>query len=134
MNATDIGRAVNWMESRWGHQAAWKDWEELWLDFSVYSAGALMQALNEWYRSGQKFAPKPSELLRSVGEVQRRRIERGEDLPLELPCESHVWSDPLPFDDDRHRVCVRCGESGPVERHDHVLVGAGRCVYCPEGS
>jgi hypothetical protein len=121
------------MEARWGFQKAWvpSAFPSLYEDFAPFSAGALMQALNEWYRFGNAFAPKPSQLLKATADVARLRLAAGIDGLEAIPCVEHRWADPSPFDEDRHLTCVLCGEQGGLTTCKHVFNDTGYCVYCP---
>lgn len=114
MNATELARGVDWMTTRWGPQPAWKEWDRFWTDFAPFTPGALMQTLSEWYQAGEKFAPKPAELLKAVTETARRRHVSGADPMPELVCDSHSWAMPFPHEVVQERMCVRCGEVRPV--------------------
>lgn len=132
MTPLDLRDAVDWMESRWGYNKGWSDWESLHVDFANFSVGSLKQALHEWYRRGERSGPNPSQLLKAVSETHLRRIERGVEEADRSCGGDHVFADPLPTDDERRRTCVLCGEDGgavPCE-HSHVSK-TGRCAYCP---
>ncbi len=125
----DLQRAVEYMELHWGRSNKWDRWEDLYPEFASFTAGALNQALNQLYRSGAKFTPSSSELWKAVSEVQAQRVAHDED-DIDQSCGgNHVWADPLPTDDDRHRTCVRCDEVGPAVVCEH-LFQKGLCVYC----
>jgi len=98
----------------------------------LFTAGALNQALYQLFRSGLKYAPGPSELWKTVAEVQALRVARGED-DLDLVCSKHVWAQPAPYDEDRRQTCVLCGETGIIVECEHHFQN-GRCVYCPGSS
>lgn len=108
MTNTALREAVDFIDSRWGHDKAWDNWADFYEEFSPFTNGAVRQALHEWFRAGNRFGPKPAELLKAVAEVQRRRIEQGVD---EIPtiCVDHVWALPF-FHEKEAKVCVRCGE------------------------
>jgi hypothetical protein len=131
MNYLDMQRAVDKIEMRWGTAKTWANWEALTDDFSRYTAGAFMEALELVYRSGSRFAPSPSEMMKKTAEVQALRIERGIDDVDRSCLGDHVWADTWPIDEDRHQVCVLCGEVGALVVCNHPVVRNGRCVYCP---
>ena len=131
MTLVDLARAVDWIETRWGSSKAWQRWEELFEDFATYTAGALKQALYEFYNAGHRYAPTPSELKKKISEVQRLRIERGDDPVSRVCLGDHVFAGPGPDDEDRHYYCVLCGERGPVFRCEHAFRSDGRCAWCP---
>jgi hypothetical protein len=134
VNYLDMSRAVDKIESRWGHAKTWENWESLTEDFAHFTAGAFMEALEVVYRSGQRYAPSPSEMMKRTSEVQVLRIERGIDQ-IERNCNgAHVWADPWPTDEDRHRTCVLCGEIGALVSCDHSHRTRGVCSYCLDGA
>lgn len=131
MNYLDLEKAVDWIETRWGTSKAWARWEELYDDFANYTAGALRQALHQFYKAGHRYPPSPAELMKATAEVQALRIARGDDqIPRDCSGD-HVWADPLPFEEDRHRICVLCGQTGRIVSCDHQFSSRGRCVWCP---
>ncbi len=133
MNTLDIEEVVAWMEARWGPDKAWGSWPDFYDDFASFTAGAMRETLYQWFKAGHRFGPKPSELVHAVSQTQARRVDRGED-EVERSCHGkHVWAEPAPYDEDRHQVCVLCGETGIVVQCEHQFQN-GRCVYCPEGS
>lgn len=133
MSPSDLAEAVAWLESRWGFQKVWGSWQDVYEDFAPYSAGALKDALHSWFREGNKFAPKPSELVSAVAVASNRRIEAGVDEPFDRDClGNHRWSAPLPLDDDRRCWCVLCGDYGPEMRCEHRRTRNGGCAWCPE--
>lgn len=109
MTPADLERGVDWIETRWGQATAWSRWEELYEDFADYSAGALMEALSLLYRGGQKYPPGSAEVMKTISETQRKRIERGEDDQVRVECESHTWAVPTAAYVDTVPSCVRCG-------------------------
>lgn len=128
----DVEDAVRWMVTRWpSAHRDWAEWKSLIGEFDRYTVGTLKESLHVWNRRGERSAPNSSQLSRLCSEIQAARIDRGVDA-LEFECTNHRWADPQPYDEDRHRTCVNCGEAGPesscVEHHfnDH-----GRCTYCP---
>lgn len=131
MTPLDLKDAVTWINSKWGYEKSWSDWESHVAEFAPFTVGALKEALHTWYRRGTGRAPKPDQLHKLVSEVQMLRVERGIDN-FEIECASHVWADPLPTDPDRRRSCVLCGEFGPVVGCRHHFNRFGHCVYCPE--
>ena len=113
MSPTDLAAGVTWMEARWGYQKVWGSWESVYEDFAPYSAGALREALDQWFRNGNKFAPRPAELHRVVTETAHRRIEAGTDEPVDRTCRGrHVWAEPFAWEDQREQECAVCGEIG----------------------
>jgi hypothetical protein len=132
MSPVDLEAAVAWMEARWGFQKLWSGWEGFYEDFAPFSAGALKEALHGWFNMGNRFAPKPAELRAGVAVASARRVEAGTDV-FDRSCHGlHRWADPSPFDEDRHRECVLCGEPGVAMKCEHQASVSGRCVYCPE--
>lgn len=131
MNYLDMDRAVAWIEVRWPRSKAWENWETLTEDFAAFTPGAVMEALNTIYRSGARYAPGPSELMKAVGPAQARRIEAGIDDVSRDCTGSHVWAAPLPADLERVESCVLCGEerSAPKCAHEHRN-RFGSCVFC----
>lgn len=130
LTPSDLERAVSWMEARWGHQKKWATAHiDLYEDFAGFTPGALMETLTLWYRSGNKFAPTPSELRSETARTQRLRTERGIDV-ITAECVNHVWAAPDPWDDDQRMVCAVCGEVGRVWKCRKHVVWKGRCVYC----
>jgi hypothetical protein len=132
MNYLDMQRGVDKIEMRWGTTKSWVNWEDLTEDFASYTPGAFMEAVELFFRSGARFAPSPSEMMKKTAEVQALRIERGIDEVDRSCLGEHVWADPWPDDEDRHRECVLCGELGAVVSCGHPVVSNGRCVYCPK--
>ena len=128
----DVRDAVAWIESRWGYEKSWKDWESIADEFGEFTLGALKESLHVWYKRGTGRAPKPDQLRKLVGEIQQARIERGQDSFERVCFGDHVWADPFPMDDDRHQVCVLCGERGLEVKCDHRWGPNGRCFYCLE--
>lgn len=132
MVPSDLARGVAFMESRWGFQKKWANTTSFFEDFAPYTAGALMETLNSWFRAGNKFPPAPSELVKAIGETQVRRIAHGQDNLDDTPCAVHLWAAPDAWDEDRHQVCVRCGETGAVWAcSGHVYQNGPHCAYCP---
>lgn len=131
---TDLTDAISWMEARWGYQKIWAEgWRSLYEDFAQFTAGALTEALEEWYESGARFAPKPPELRKAVADHARARIYAGIDPPVVTHCVTHRYADPQPYEEDRHLRCVNCGEEGPLLGCEHkVRSPNGSCAYCPD--
>jgi len=132
MNYLDLERAVDWIETRWGSSKAWIRWEQLEPDFAPFSAGAMMEGLNNLYRAGHKYAPTPAEVMKTVRETQRLRIDRGEDKPERLACtpNDHVFAGPWPTDKTRKQECVMCGAVGGTQACGHHFKN-NKCVWCP---
>jgi hypothetical protein len=130
MTSVDVVAGIRWMTERdWVHKA-WAHWEVNMVSFAPYSKGALMEALVDLYESGRRFPPHPNEVLKEVKSVASRRALSGVDV-VERTCFGvHVWADPSPTDDDRHRVCVLCGEAGLLVRCEHLFNSRGFCAYC----
>lgn len=136
MTYADLTMAVRWMSDRWGAnrvERLWDHWEAFASDFTPYTAGALKETLHRIFRSGAKFPPGPSEVLKELGVVQAQRIHRGDDEMLRTCAGDHVWAEPHPSDEDRHQVCALCGEPGGLVVCAHsVRNSRGDCAYCPD--
>lgn len=139
MTYLDLQRGVEWIIVHWPKdgERAWSGWEAMGDEFLGFTAGAFMEACNTLFRSGLKYAPGPSEMLKAIRPVQARRIEYGTDeLPRSCDTEQHAWADPLPIDALYEggwvKTCVVCGATQPASKCQHVAVNklTGRCVYC----
>jgi hypothetical protein len=131
VNYIDLQRAKEWIETRWGNTKAWASWEEFEPDFAPFTAGAMMETLNVMFRSGLKYAPGPSEVMKEIRRIQHLRIERGDDPKPEMDCRGrHVWAAPWPIDDSRKEVCIFCGAEGKTHSCQHHYRN-NKCVWCP---
>ena len=133
MTVIDFNAAKDWLTIRYGNLGpAWVRSDDLYPDFGHFTAGSLREACSDWYRRGEKFPPKPAELLTLTGSVARTRQERGEDPPAPRSCGGrHTWALAGPSDRPRVDICAVCHTERPSKPCRHVP-GPNGCVYCSE--
>lgn len=133
MTLIDFTQTLEWLEDRYGALGpAWKRPDRVFDDFGQFTAGAMKEAANDWYKSGEPFAPKPSQLLKLVVSVSHERQARGEDPVVERKCTGkHVWALAGATGlDPRTDICALCHTERRPLKCDHSWGDQG-CHYCP---
>lgn len=93
MMASDLAQVCEFIESRWGSlPKAWNHSRAMHDEFRRFTTGAVMESLQELFREGEVYAPKPPTVYKRAGIVQARRFEDGTDPRPTLECQGdHRW-------------------------------------------
>lgn len=121
--------AIVFMEARWGHMAgkAWEGWEDYYADFEPYDNDDLAAALVAWFSGGNKFAPKPSELLAALIEKTYQRAPANPELRDPTTCEHPTpWAFSIEPDGRREVLCRYCHATWFSE---HVMTAVEEAEY-----
>lgn len=102
ITARTLAEKVEWLEQRWGTAGkAWDHWEALVDEFVDYDPADLQAVLDAWFTEGNKFPPRPAEVMAKLrGRTGSRAV-----LPPPDQCKH---PEPFGFDETPEgRVC-RC--------------------------